>query len=217
MEEEIKEEKLDSPLVVHKASDASYQETASEISMNATHTDEDSSFIPTLERHRFRKKKKSKKWPWILLAVIAVALSVLCALYFTNVISFKEEKTTVLSKKSYTTVAVNHFKDTITIKGTYIFFEGREVNAISGLEKEIKYLDKKTSFTVQDEHADSNFLNYEVLSMLSDYGFDYKITHIVSSGLVSKYEVTLSSKATEPSSKKKAEQTREKNKPSSGD
>ena len=61
MEEDIKEEiKLDSPLVVQKEGDASYQECASDFDMNATHTDEDSD-VPTLQRHRFRKEKKSKK------------------------------------------------------------------------------------------------------------------------------------------------------------
>ena len=51
-------------------------------------------------------------------------------------------------------------------------------------------MDKGTKFIVQDENADSNFLNFEVLSMLSDYGMEYDITHIVSSGLLSKYETT---------------------------
>ena len=50
MADEIKEEKLDSPLVVHKKGDASYQEEGNEVSMQNTHVDEDSD-APTLERH----------------------------------------------------------------------------------------------------------------------------------------------------------------------
>ena len=57
MADEIKEEKLDSPLVVHKKGDASYQEENNEVSMQNTHVDEDSD-APTLERHRFKKEKK---------------------------------------------------------------------------------------------------------------------------------------------------------------
>ena len=59
MADEIKEEKLDSPLVVHKKGDASYQEEGNEVSMQNTHVDEDSD-APTLERHRFKKEKKKK-------------------------------------------------------------------------------------------------------------------------------------------------------------
>ena len=68
--EEIKEENLDSPLVVHKKDDASYQEANTEVSMQNTHVDEDSD-MPTLERHRFKKEKKKKKWPYVLCILIA--------------------------------------------------------------------------------------------------------------------------------------------------
>ena len=60
MADEIKEEKLDSPLVVHKKGDASYQEEGNEVSMQNTHVDEDSD-APTLERHRFKKRKEKEK------------------------------------------------------------------------------------------------------------------------------------------------------------
>lgn len=188
MEEEIKEERLDSPLVVHKKSDASYQETATEVTMNATHTDDETSDMPTLERHRFRKEKKKKKWPYVLIVLIAIVMAVLCALIYSDVIPVREKETTTQTTRSYTTQKTNEFKGIITVKGTYIFFEGTEVDGIKGLEREIKYLDNGTKFEIQDENADSNFLNYEVLSLLSKYNFDYEITHIVSSGLKSKYE-----------------------------
>lgn len=190
MEDEIREERLDSPLVVHKKSDASYQETASEMGMNSTHTDEEGEDVPTLERHRFRKEKKKKKWPWVLLALIAVAVAVICALYYNGIIKFGEEETTTAPRKSYTTQQYNGFEGIITVKGTYIFFEGQELDGIQELDKSIKYLDAGTKFTIQDENADSDFLNFQILSLLSKYGIDYEITHIVSSGLVSKYETT---------------------------
>lgn len=189
MDDEIKEEKLDSPLVVHKKDDASYQETAREFDMNSTHADDESGDVPTLERHRFRKEKKSHKGVWFLLALIAVAVAVVCALFYSGKLSFKEEETSTKVERTYVTQEENKFEGIIVVKGTYIFFEGEEVDGISGLERQIKYLDKGTKFTIQDENADSNFLNLDVLSLLSKYEINYEITHIVSSGLKSKYEI----------------------------
>lgn len=206
MAEEIKEEKLDSPLIVHKKDDASYQETATEFDMSATHTDDEGDDVPTLERHRFRKEKKSKKGIWVLIALIAVAVAVVCGLFYSGVLPpGKEHVTTTKPERTYTTAQVNEFKGIITIKGTYIFFEGAEVDGLSGLEREIKYLDKGTKFIVQDEDADSNFLNFDVLSLLSQYGIDYDIKHIVSSGLESKFETTKAPEA----SQTKAEATKQ--------
>lgn len=203
MEEDIREEKLDSPLVVHKPTDASYQETAAEVSMNKTHLDEENSDMPTLERHRFRREKKSKKkYLWIVPAVIAVAVAIVCALVYTGVIAMPEKEAPT-TRKSYTTQAVNKFENIITVKGTYIFFEGKEVNGIEGLEKKIKYLESGTKFIVQDENANSNFLNFEVLSMLSKYKIDYEITHVVSSGLMSAYETTAALSTTNAKAKEK--------------
>lgn len=197
MEEEIKEERLDSPLVVHKKDDASFQETAGEVTMNATHTDEESSDMPTLERHRFKKKKKKKKAPYFIVALLAVAVAVICALIYNGVILVEQEETTASTRKSYTTQPENEFEGIITVKGTYIFFEGEEVDGINGLESEVKYLDEGTSFVVQDENADSNFLNFEVLAILTQYNIEYEVTHIVSSGLVSKYETTTAASQTQ--------------------
>ncbi|MDD6728683.1 MAG: hypothetical protein PUE08_05630 [Eubacteriales bacterium] len=195
MEEDIREEILDSPLVVHKADDASYQETAAEGGMQTTHIDDDSD-VPTLERHRFKKVKKKKKWPYVLLALIVVAAVVIAVLIGNGTISFGEKKTTTKAKVTYATTAENPFKDTITVKGTYLFFEGNELDDIGELERKVKYLDAGTKFVIQDENADSNFLNFEVLSLLSNYGMEYEITHIVSSGLTSKYETTAAPETT---------------------
>lgn len=196
MEDEIREEKLDSPLIVHKKDDASYQETAVEVDMSVTHEDEDSN-VPTLERHRFRKEKKSHNGLWIFIAIVAIAVAVVCALVYSGKISFKEEETTTKPERTYVTEEENKFEGIITIKGTYVFFEGTEVDGLNGLEREIKYLDEGTKFIIQDEDADSNFLNYDVLSLLSRYNIDYDIKHIVSSGLESAYEVTEADTAAE--------------------
>lgn len=200
MEEEKKRDVLDSPLVVHKKDDASFQETANEVTMSATHTDEESADTPTLERHRFKKKKKKSKAPYVILVLLAVAAAVICVLVYNDVIPIGKPETTATTKKSYTTKQVNAFEGIITVKGTYIFFEGTEVDGLRGLEKEIKYLDKGTKFIVQDENADSNFLNFNVLSLLSQYAVDYEIKHIVSSGLVAEYEKV--STTTAPATKK---------------
>ena len=59
MADEIKEEKLDSPLVVHKKGDASYQEEGNEVSMQNTHVDEDSDVLH-LKGIDLKKKRKRK-------------------------------------------------------------------------------------------------------------------------------------------------------------
>ena len=207
MDNEKNDLQLDSPLVVHKESDASYQPVQDVNGMTATHT-EDELDAPTIERHRFKKKKKSKKGGYIFLLIIVAAVAVCSALYFTGTYDFgihREATTEESTRKSYTTEQVNKFEGIITVKGTYIFFEGEEVDGIEGLTREIKYLDPGTKFTVQDEKADSNFLNYEILPLLAEYKISYEVTHIVSSGLTSKYEKTTAAKATETTAKKTTE------------
>lgn len=211
MDNEKNDLQLDSPLVVHKESDASYQPVQDVNGMTATHT-EDELDAPTIERHRFKKKKKSGKGGYIFLLIIVAAVAVCSALYFTGTYDFgihKETTTEETTRKSYTTQQVNKFEGIITVKGTYIFFEGSEVDGIEGLTREIKYLDPGTKFAVQDENADSNFLNYEILPLLADYQISYEVTHIVSSGLTSKYEkttakTTSATKATEKKTTEKA-------------
>lgn len=199
MADEIKEEKLDNPLVVHKKDDASYQEENNEVSMQNTHVDEDTD-APTLERHRFKKEKKKKKWPYVLLIIVVAAIVVIAVLINNGTIKLPTKETTTQAASSYTTEAANLFKNTITVKGTYIFYEGTELDDIGALEREIKYQDADKTFTVQDEHADSNFLNKEVLPLLTEYKMKYNVTHIQSSGLISKYETTQAVSDTAPSS-----------------
>lgn len=185
MQEEINE-KLDSPLVVHRATDASYIDTAGTVDIESTHIDDEDR--PTLERHRYRKVKKKSRAPYVLVVLVLLA-GVFAGLYYGGVFSKEEEKPTEpATKSSYTTTEANKYEGIITVKGTYIFFEGEEVDGIRGLERCIKYLDKGTFFTVQDEKADSSFLNNDVVGLLQEYDIDYEIKYIVSSGLTSEYE-----------------------------
>lgn len=184
MADEKKEEKLDSPLVVHKVTDASYQDTANNIDVDITHIEEESA---TLERHRFRKEKKSSKLPiYIVFAVVIIAVA--CYLFFSGVIGGTDKSKITVPADSGSVTEANKFENTITVKGTYIFFEGKEVDGIEGLTSEIKYLDAGTVFTVQDENADDTFLSEELLPLLDEYGIKYEVDFIVSSGLKSQYE-----------------------------
>lgn len=185
MSAEFEEEKLDSPLVVHKVTDASYIDTAVKVDVEYTHGEDGNA---TLERHRFKKVKKKKKWPYFLmLGVIIVA--VICAFYFRGSKDPVDNKTTDPVTDNNVTINIeDRFNNVITVKGTYVFFEGNEVDGLNGLEKEIKYLDKNTVLTVQDESADQLFLSEEIIPLLKSYGFKYETKFIISSGLKSQYE-----------------------------
>jgi hypothetical protein len=213
MDEENKEIMLDSPLIVHKVTDASYQETASELDMEHTHThtDEDSADEPTLERHRFRKENKKSKAPIVFTVIFVLAAVVLALLVSRGVIKIGPQPTTetTTTKKSYTTQAINEYEGIITVKGPYIFFEGLEISGYEELERKVKYLEKGKKFVIQDVDADSDLLNFEVLSLLSNYGIDYEITHRVTTPLKSHIEIEAERKAAEEK-KKKEEESRKK-------
>lgn len=188
MSNEYNDEHLDSPLVVHKVTDASYRETENIVDVNITHIEEETA---TLERHRFKKEKKSSKWP-VIITFLVVVIAVFCYLYFSGTIgNFAGNETTTAPVSENYTLPENPYAGIITVKGTYIFFEGEEVDGIEGLTREIRYLDAGTQFVVQDDDADDTFLNEEVLPLLSDYGIDVtEVRYVVSSGLTSKYETT---------------------------
>ncbi len=188
MSNEYNDEHLDSPLVVHKVTDASYRETENIVDVNITHIEEETA---TLERHRFKKEKKSSKWP-VIITFLVVVIAVFCYLYFSGTIgNFAGNETTTAPVSENYTLPENPYEGIITVKGTYIFFEGEEVDGIEGLTREIRYLDAGTQFVVQDDDADDTFLNEEVLPLLSDYGIDVtEVRYVVSSGLTSKYETT---------------------------
>ncbi len=77
MNNDFDNDKLDNPLVVHKITDASYQESDYDSDLNKTHIEEETA---TLERHRFKKKKRSK-WP-VAIVFIAVIVAVFSYLIF---------------------------------------------------------------------------------------------------------------------------------------
>lgn len=202
MADPMNEEKLDSPLVVHKVTDASYHETANNIDVDITHIEEETA---TLERHRFRREKKSSKLPYVLVAVVLI-IAVFCYLYFSGALKGKEAETTEPTEVQTITEA-NRFKGIITVKESYIFFEGEEVDGIEGLIDQIKYLDAGTKFIVQDENADDSFLGENVLVTLSEYGIEYEVKFVISSGLTSKYETPAEpeSTAAEPADEQTAQ------------
>ncbi|MDE5669861.1 MAG: hypothetical protein K2I14_00125 [Eubacterium sp.] len=180
-------EKLDSPLVVHKESDASYLETANiDVMSTSGKTDENKT---NLVRHRFKKTKKKSKLPYVILLLVII-VSVVCALYFSGVIGNREENTTEnTTNKTYAEVTENRFEGVITVKGTYIFFEGEEIDDMAALERILKYLDTDTTYVIQDEEADSVLLTQEIIPLLDKYGIKHgEPTFIISSGLKSKYE-----------------------------
>lgn len=186
MSDENLDEKLDSPLIVHKVTDASYQETANNVNLDSTHVEEETA---TLERHRFKKEKKSSKLP-VYLAFAVVIISLVCYLYFSGTLTGENKKESTTEAESTTAAEVNKYENIITVKGNYVFFEGQEVDGLQGLIREIKYLDAGTKFVVQDEDADDTFLSEEILPALSQYNIEYEVKFVISSGLVSKYETT---------------------------
>ena len=188
--------KLDNPLVVHKETDASFQDVNEENDITAgdvtiTHYDEEQ---PTLERHRFKKVKKKKKYPYVIL-ILVIVIVVIVSLMFAGVIPnpfvSDDDGDSAEVTTEETTEEVNEFEGIITVKGTYLFYEGEEINGSEELIRKIKYLDpEEKSFIVQDEDADSTFLNDEILPVLENYGFEYEVKFIISSGLVSENETT---------------------------
>lgn len=207
MNDEFKEENLDSPLIVHKKSDASYQDTASETTMNETHSDDDE---PTLERHRFKKKDKKKGRGLAIIIFIIIIAAVFAGLYLTGNITFDNDKTTTnisTTKQPETTVNLSEeYKDTIVVKGTDIYIDAQKVNGIEGLQEALKYEDKSTTrYTIIDENADSDFLNLEVLSILQDLGFydeNTTIKHVDSTGLEDNTQTSSSTAAQSTSAPK---------------
>lgn len=192
MNNEFDEEKLDNPLVVHKVTDASYQDVSAEADLNKTHIEEETA---TLERHRFKKEKKSSKWP-VVIVFLVVLIAVFCYLYFSGTLAKISNKETTVPQTTEQTTEGNRYAGIITVKGTAVFFEGTEVDGIEGLTREIKYLDEGTSFVVQNEDADETFLSEEILPLLDSYNIKYEVKFVVSSGLTAAYETTTASETT---------------------
>lgn len=210
---EDNKEKLDSPLVVHKKTDASYDESVSDYTMEETHIEEEQ---PTLERHRFKKDNKNgSKKPLVVAIIILVLVVVFGALYLTGNISLKKTsdyKKPVTTTTQTTTSLQEAYKNTIVVKGTYIFVDGVEVDGIEGLQDALKYEDQSTTrYTIIDEDADSIFLNDNVLPILQSMKFydkNTKITHKESTGLMSKEEIVAQKKAEKKEAEKKSKETK---------
>lgn len=195
MSQDIKDDiVLDSPLVVHKKSDASYNSSVSDNEMNETIQIEDND---TLERHRFKKdkSKKSNKKYFFLIAILVI-VAVACALYFSGVLGGNNDETTTTTQSTTeaTTTLQQKYKDTIVVKDVYIFVDGEEVDGIKGLQDAIKYKEASdTQYSIIKEHANTDFFNYEVLSILETLGFyseNTEITTVQSTGLIAQAEIT---------------------------
>lgn len=185
-------EELKSPLIVHKKTDASYQETASEVVMEETHVEEDG---PTLTRHRFKKEKSNKHTGIkIFIALIIIACVVFAGLYYGGVINLNKNQTTipVETVAESTTSLEDRYKGKIVIKNTYIFVDGYEVYGLEGLQDALKYEDASpTKYEIVKENADTIFLNDNVLPLLSTMGFyneNTVISTIAKTGLVAEEE-----------------------------
>ncbi|MBR3149447.1 MAG: hypothetical protein IKF64_04680 [Eubacterium sp.] len=184
----------ENPLVVHKKGDASYEDAASLNQMNETHTEEER---PTLTRHRFRKEQKSHGKSIALLFVLVILAALVAGLYFTGNLSFGTKEDTTKKKAATTEVSTSiqdKYKGTIVVKDVYIFVDGYEVKGIEGLQKALEYEDASTTaYKIIDENANPDFLNYEVLELLTSlkfYGNDTEIEHIASTGLIAEAETT---------------------------
>lgn len=207
---------LESPLIVHKKTDSSYEESATNFEMNETHIDEEK---PTLTRHRFKKDPKKKGRGLRVLAVIFVILAAIFAglLYTGNIpLDIKNEKTTkaeqTTAPQETTTTIEEKYVGTIVIKNNYVFVDGVEVDGVNGLQKALKYVEPSTTAykiiiegTAEDFSDD--FYNYEIYPYLLQLGFigeDTEIQHIQSTGLVAEAELTTKAETTTKKAKKKA-------------
>ena len=199
-EQEVTEEvnetqpaELESPLIVHKKGDASYKEVANAVQMSETHEEEEE---PTLQRHRFRKERKSHKKSVVFLFVLVVLCAIFAALYLTGNITFgdKDVTTKKVATTESTTTLQQKYEGTIVVKDMYIFVDGEEVDGINGLQKALEYVDASpTAYKIIDENANADFLNYDVLELLTEmnfYGDETVIEHIASTGLVASAETT---------------------------
>ncbi len=192
--------KPDNPLVVHKKSDASYEENSAAFEMEMTHNEETK---PTLERHRFKREPgENRSGLRFLLVFIVVLAALFAALYFTGNLPFQQQETTPTEETTAeeTTRIEDKYQGTIVVKDTYIFVDGYEVDGIEGLQSELKYKDASTkAYTILTEHADASFLNDNVYPILTDMGFfgdDTLVEVREKTGLMAKEEVAAAEEAT---------------------
>lgn len=179
------ENELDSPLVVHKESDASYNGCPNFDLMNKTAIEENDT-APSIERHRFKKKKKNpnkNKIITIVLLVVLVAVCVGVTVHFVNNSKSNENKNSVTAEE--TTKSLSEvFKNTITVQGTTIYYEAEVIDNVVELESNIKFLPKDTQIIIQNEHADSDFFeSVKEVVLQCEFEKEPKVEFIQSSGL----------------------------------
>lgn len=216
---------LESPLIVHKKGDASYEDCSAVFEMNETHNDDSR---PTLKRHRFKKTpKKSGGALKFFVIIIVVAAAVFAGLCYSGVVDISNVNNssttsdTAVSTTESTTTIEQKYSGTIVIKKNYIFVDGKEVDGIKGLQEALKYKDVSTTAYeiiiegTADEFSE-DFYNYEVYPYLVDMGFigeDTKVEHIQSTGLIAQDETTTKAKKKKKQTEKK--NTSDENTPSS--
>lgn len=180
-------EQLDNPFVVHKESDASYNGCPNLNMLTETRDDEDD-VRPTIERHRFKKKKKNPnktKTITIVLLSVVVIVCVCVVVYFVRGAVSQNPTKNEPETETVTESLRERFRNTVTVQGTTIFFEGEEMTDVAELRNYLSLLPSDTQVIIQDEHADTDFFQ-TVQETVYACGFekDPDVEYIESSGLV---------------------------------
>lgn len=197
-QEREERQQLDNPLVVHKESDASYNGCPN-LQMLTQTRDEDE-VRPTIERHRYKKKKKNPNRAKAITIVLLSAVVIVCVcvvVYFVRGnVAQRTPDDGESTSESTTESLQERFRNTITVQGTTIFFEGEEMTDVAELRNYLSLLPLDTQVIIQDEHADTAFLQ-TVQETVYACGFekDPDVQYIQSSGLVPQSEQTDTSAA----------------------
>lgn len=180
-------EQLDNPFVVHKESDASYNGCPNLNMLTETRDDEDD-VRPTIERHRFKKKKKNPNKTKTITIVLLSAVVIVCVcvvVYFVRGAVSQNPTNSEPETETVTESLRERFRNTVTVQGTTIFFEGEEMTDVAELRNYLSLLPSDTQVIIQDEHADTDFFQ-TVQETVYACGFekDPDVEYIESSGLV---------------------------------
>lgn len=180
-------EQLDNPFVVHKESDASYNGCPN-LNMLTETRDEEDDVHPTIERHRFKKKKKNPNKTKAITIVLLSAVVIVCVCVVVYFVRGAVSQNSTKSEPETETVTESlreRFRNTVTVQGTTIFFEGEEMTDVAELRNYLSLLPSDTQVIIQDEHADVDFFQ-TVQETVYACGFekDPDVEYIESSGLV---------------------------------
>lgn len=180
-------QQLDNPLVVHKESDASYNGCPNLSMLVETRDEED--VRPTIERHRFKKKKKNPNRAKAVTIILLSAVVIVCVcvvIYFVRGAMAQHTPDSGEQTTESTTESLRErFRNTVTVQGTTIYFEGDEMTDVAELRNYLSLLPADTQVIIQDEHADVDFFQ-TVQETVYACGFekDPDVQYIESSGLV---------------------------------